>query len=155
MRVPLTVGDFLKRAGMVYPDRPALVDEPGMPGSLGRITYGELHARARGMAIALEQMGIGPGERVAIVSPNSGRFLTSLFGVSGYGRVLVPVNFRLNSEEIAYILEHSGSRLLLVDPEQADALDGVPVKDRIVLDGVADAHLFAPRLTARCRPESR
>ena len=124
MRVPLTVGDFLDRAAFVYPDRLALVDEPGVAGSLGRITYAELEARARGMAVALEAMGIGPGERVAIVSPNSGRFLASFFGVSGYGRVLVPVNFRLNSEEIAYILEHSGSRLLLVDPEFADAALG-------------------------------
>ena len=144
MRVQLTVGDFIDRAGLVYPDRLAVVDEPGVAGSLGRITYGELQARARGMAVALDQMGIGPGERVAIVSPNSGRFLASFFGVSGYGRVLVPINYRLNSEEIAFILEHSGSRLLLVDPEQADILEGVPVKDRIVLDGVQDAELFAP-----------
>jgi fatty-acyl-CoA synthase len=144
MRVPLTVGDFLDRAGLVYPHRLAVVDEPGVEGSLGRITYEELEARARGMAIALEGMGVGPGERVALVSPNSGRFLASFFGVSGYGRVLVPINFRLNSEEIAFILEHSGSRLLLVDPELAGTLEGVPVKDRVVLDGVNDADLFAP-----------
>ncbi len=144
MRVPLTVGDFLDRAAFVHPERLAVVDEPDVAGSLGRITYAELEARARGMAIALEAMGIGPGERVAIVSPNSGRFLASFFGVSAYGRVLVPVNFRLNAEEIAYILEHSGSRLLLVDPEYADQLAGVPVAERIVLDGVADAELLGP-----------
>jgi len=44
-------------------------------------------------------LGISPGERVAIVSPNSGRFLVSFFGVSGFGRVLVPINFRLNTQE--------------------------------------------------------
>jgi acyl-CoA synthetase (AMP-forming)/AMP-acid ligase II len=144
MRVPLTVGDFIDRAAIVCPERLAVVDEPDVAGSLGRITYAELEARARGMAIALEAMGIGPGERVAIVSPNSGRFLASFFGVSAYGRVLVPVNFRLNAEEIAYILEHSGSRLLLVDPEYADELAGVPVAERIVLDGVADSELLGP-----------
>ena len=47
------------------------------------------------------------GERVAIVSPNASRFLISLFGVSAFGRALVPVNFRLNAEEIRYIFEHS------------------------------------------------
>jgi len=144
MRVPLTVGDFLDRAALVHPERIAVVDEPGVAGSLGRITYSELEARARGMAIAIEAMGIAPGERVAIVSPNSGRFLAAFFGVSAYGRVLVPVNFRLNSEEIGYILEHSGTRLLLVDPEYADQLAGLPVAERIVLDGVADAELLGP-----------
>ena len=54
---------------------------------------------------------------MAIVSPNAARFLVSLFGVSVFGRVLVPVNFRLNAEEIRYIIEHSGSTVLLVDPE--------------------------------------
>jgi acyl-CoA synthetase (AMP-forming)/AMP-acid ligase II len=144
MLVPLTVSDFIDRAGFVYPDRLALVDEPGIAGSLGRITYGELHARVKGMAIALDGMGVGPGERVAIVSPNSGRFLTSYFGVSAYGRVLVPINFRLNAEEIGYILEHSGARVLLIDPEIAGSLPSLPVKDQILLDGVADAELFAP-----------
>ncbi|MFZ0666694.1 MAG: AMP-binding protein [Acidimicrobiales bacterium] len=156
MRVPLTIGGFLERAGTVYPERLALVDEPSVAGTLGRITYEELHARARGMAVTLDAMGIGPGERVAIVSPNSGRFLTSYFGVSGFGRVLVPVNYRLNAEEIAFIIEHSGSRLLLVDPELADALSGIPVKDRVVLDGVADAELFAPaESSAKSSPEIR
>ena len=80
----------------------------------------DVRTRARGMALALDAMGVGPGERVAIVSPNSGRFLVSFFGVSGFGRVLVPVNYRLNAEEVGYIVEHSGASVLLVDPE----LDG-------------------------------
>src|SRR5947209_1172736 len=58
MKVPMTVGDFLDRAVTVFPDREALVDEPGTPGALGRITYRELGARARGMAIALDRMGV-------------------------------------------------------------------------------------------------
>jgi len=144
MRVPLTIGDFLERAALVHGDRVALVDEPGVPGNLGSITYRELHARARGMAIALDQMGVGPGERVAIVSPNSGRFLTSFFGVSGFGRVLVPVNYRLIADEVAYIVEHSGSSVLLYDPELTETLAGVPARHRIALDGEADAGLFAP-----------
>ena len=144
MRVPLTVGDFLERAALVHGDRVALVDEPGVAGSLGSVTYGELHDRARGMALALDAMGVGHGERVAIVSPNSGRFLTSFFGTSAYGRVLVPINFRLNAEEVGYIVEHSGASVLLVDPELDADLTGVDAKARLVLDGTADAELFAP-----------
>ena len=85
-------------------------------GSLGAITYAELEARARGMARHFDDLGVAQGERVAIVSPNSARFLTSFFGVSGYGRVLVPINFRLSPTEIAYIVEHSGASVLLVRP---------------------------------------
>src|SRR2546421_8071964 len=142
MKVPLTVGDFLDRAVTVYPDREALVDEPGTPGSLGRITYRELGARGRGMAIALDRMGIGQGERVAIVSANAARFVVSFFGVSGYGRIIVPINFRLTADEVGYIVGHSGATVLLVDPELDEQLAGVQAKERIVLDGTQDAELF-------------
>jgi acyl-CoA synthetase (AMP-forming)/AMP-acid ligase II len=95
------------------------------------------------MAVALEELGVGPGERVAIVSPNCARFVVSYFGTSGYGRILVPVNFRLNRDEVQYIVEHSGATVLLVDPEVDDALSGVAAKERILLDGRQDVALFA------------
>jgi fatty-acyl-CoA synthase len=143
MQVPLTIGDFLDRAVTVYGDRTAIVDEPGTPGSLGAITYNELGARARGMALALEEMGVGHGERVAIVSPNASRFMISYFGVSAYGRVLVPVNYRLNREEVQYIIDHSGASVVLIDPEVDATLGAVSAKERILLDGVADGEMFA------------
>jgi acyl-CoA synthetase (AMP-forming)/AMP-acid ligase II len=143
MRVPLTVGDFLHRGALVYGDRTAVVDEPGRPGSFGSITYRQLDARARGMAIALDEMGVEHGERVAIVSPNAARFLIAYFGVSAFGRVLVPVNYRLNTEEVQFIVEHSGASVLLVDPEIDEALGGVTAKERFLLDGSQDAALFA------------
>jgi acyl-CoA synthetase (AMP-forming)/AMP-acid ligase II len=142
MRVPLMVSDFLERAALVHGDRRAVVDEPGVEGSLGTLSYGELYDRARGMALALDAMGVGAGERVAIVSPNSARFLIAFFGVSGFGRVLVPVNFRLNAEEVGYIVDHSGAQVLLVDPELDSQLAGIDAKHRFVLDGVQDAELF-------------
>ena len=144
MKVALTVGDFLERAALVYRDRVAVADEPGVPGAFGSMTYGEMHDRARGMAVALDAMGVAHGERVALVSPNSARFLVSYFGVSGFGRVLVPINFRLNADEVSYIVEHSGASVLLVDPELDEPLAAVQAKQRIVLDGRADAELFAP-----------
>src|SRR5688572_19730723 len=101
MLVPLTLGDFLYRAELVYGDRVGVVDEPDPPGGgLGRITYAELAAMTRSLAAALDELGVAAGARVAIVSPNSARFLVSLFGVSAYGRVLVPANFRLNADEL-------------------------------------------------------
>ena len=144
MLVPLGIGDFLDRAALVYGDREAVVDEPGVPGSWGRTTYAELQRRAWGMARGLTSMGVGLGERVAIVSPNASRFLASYWGVSAYGRILVPVNYRLNAEEVKYIVAHSGSTVVLVDPEFDGPMAGVEAKHRIVLDGVQDADLWAP-----------
>jgi acyl-CoA synthetase (AMP-forming)/AMP-acid ligase II len=144
MRVALTVADFLHRAAQVYGHRTAVVDEPGTAGSWGTLTYDELAARATGMALALDELGIEHGERVAIVSPNSGRFLASFFGVSGYGRILVPINFRLTREEIAYVVEHSGASVLLYDPDLTDEVDTIKVAHKFRLDGADDAALFAP-----------
>ncbi|HXD97104.1 MAG TPA: AMP-binding protein [Candidatus Acidoferrum sp.] len=153
MIVPLTLGDFLERAEHVYGDRLAVVDEPNPPGGgLGRFTYAQFGAMARSLAGALDDLGVGQNERVAIVSPNAARFLVSLFGVSAYGRILVPVNFRLNAEEIRYILEHSGSSVLLVDPELDEPLRSIPVKHRVVLGTASDPQLF---LRADAQPRLR
>ena len=148
MRVALTGADFLDRAALVYGHRTAVVDEPGVPGSFGTLTYAELADRARGMARAFEELGVEQGERVAIVSPNSGRFLTAFFGVSGYGRILVPINFRLTTGEIAYVVEHSGTSALLYDPDLADEVASIKVPHKIRLDGEEDAALFAPAAAA-------
>src|SRR5437588_674581 len=143
MRVPLTIGDFLHRAALVYPERIGIVDEPDTPGgSWGSLTYREVHERARAQAAGLGALGVGRGERVAIVSPNAARFFTSFFGVSGFGRVLVPINFRLQPAEVSYIVEHSGASVLLVDPELDESLATVDAKHRFVLGTASDAELF-------------
>jgi acyl-CoA synthetase (AMP-forming)/AMP-acid ligase II len=142
MRVPLSIGDFLDRAAL-HGERVALVDEAEGPASLGEVTYGGLWRRAAGMARELDRMGIRPGERVAIVSPNSARMVVALFGVSAFGRVLVPVNFRLNADEAGYIVGHSGARVVLIDPELDESLAPVTAEHRIVLDGEEDAALMA------------
>lgn len=142
MQIPLSVMDFLDRAELVYGDRVGIVDEPVQPAeSWGELSYRRVAELARAQAAGLDRLGVGPGERVAVVSHNSARLLTSLFGVSGHGRVLVPVNFRLKAEEVAYIVEQSGASVLLVDPELADALDGVAAKHKFVLGADSDALL--------------
>ncbi len=143
MKVPLTVNDFIDRAELLYPDRIGIVDEPGQPAeSWGSLTYREVAERARAMAAGLDDLGIGIGERVAIVSHNSARLITALFGVSGSGRILVPINFRLVGEEVRYIVEHSGARLLLVDPELDDAMGDVKCEHRHVIGHEADEALL-------------
>ncbi|GAW51622.1 MULTISPECIES: AMP-binding protein [unclassified Nocardioides] len=134
MIVPFSVSDFIDRAVQVYGDRIGVVDEPDQPApSLGEMTYAEIGARARRQAAKLDALGLEVGDRVAIVSHNSARLLTSFFGVSGYGRVLVPVNFRLRPDEIQYIVQHSGARVLLIDPELEESLQGVEAEFKYVL----------------------
>jgi fatty-acyl-CoA synthase len=120
-----------------------VIDEPDQPApSLGELRYAELAALAERQAAQLDSLGVERGDRVAVVSHNSARLLTSFFGVAGYGRVLVPVNFRLRPDEVRYIVEHSGARVLYVDPELDDALKDVGAEHRFVLGD--DEHLFAP-----------
>ncbi|MEL0075075.1 MAG: AMP-binding protein, partial [Ilumatobacter sp.] len=143
MKVPMTVNDFIRRAELVYPDRVAVVDEPDQPAaSWGSIDYAEMALRARAIAAVLDAHGIGVGERVAMGSHNSARLLTALFGVSGSGRILVPVNFRLVAEEVSYIVEHSGARILLVDPELEDALSSVECEMKWTIGAETDAELM-------------
>ncbi len=154
MQVPLSVIDFLDRAVTVYGERIAVVDEPDQPApSWGSVTFTELAARARTQATALDELGIGPGERVAMVSQNSARLLTSFFGVSGHGRILVPINFRLSPHEVGYIVEHCGASALIIDPELEEQLAGVECKHRFVIGAEADAQLWSTDATSNAQPK--
>jgi fatty-acyl-CoA synthase len=131
MRVPLTTRDFLDRAELIYGDRVGIVDEPSQPApSLGDVTYREVARRGRAMQAALDELGIGEGERVAVVSHNAGRLLEMLLAVPSSGRVLVPVNFRLSPDEVEYIVGHSGAKALFVDPELETSLKRVQAEHR-------------------------
>ncbi|NUR08453.1 MAG: AMP-binding protein [Nocardioidaceae bacterium] len=142
MYYPLTVRDFLDRAETVYPDRVGVVDEPDQPApSLGSLTYREIAANARAQAAKLDALGVPVGGRVAVVSQNSARLLTSFFGVSGWGRVLVPVNFRLSLPEIEYIVGHSGAEVVYADPALKDKLDALDVPHKLVLGEDDDLYL--------------
>ncbi|MDC0718356.1 AMP-binding protein [Nannocystis bainbridge] len=155
MLVPLTILDFMRRAEQVYGERVAVFDEPMQPAApLAPLTYGRLAALARAQAAGLDTLGVGFGERVAIVSHNAARMLVAFFGVAAHGRALVPINFRLSPAEIAYIVAHSGASMLLVDPELDASLAEVSCARRFVLGAESDAlllrHDVAP---ARWQPD--
>ena len=141
MIVPFSAADFLDRALAVYADRVGIVDEPDQPAaSLGEVTYARMGELARAQAAKLDQLGIGVGDRVAYVSHNSARLCTAFFGVAAYGRVLVPINFRLSPDEISYIVEHSGARVLYVDPELRESLAGVACEHTFVIGDDEDMY---------------
>jgi len=119
MEVPLLVDDFLRRAAELYPGKTAVVD-----GAL-RLTYAELRARVNQLSHALLRLGVRPGDRVCILSPNSHYFLESFYGTSQIGAILVPLNYRLVPADHEYILNHAGVSVALVDAAYAKTLDEI------------------------------
>lgn len=143
MRVPLTVVDFLARGEMAFARSVAVVDESIQPAPpVETSTYQQLGQRVRAWQAGLDALGVGEGERVAVVSHNSARLLELLHAVPASGRICVPVNFRLRADEVNYIVSHSGSSVLLVDPELDEALKTVTAPHRFVLGGETDEQLM-------------
>ena len=124
-RTELNPVDFLRRASYVYPDKIGVVD------GLRRYSYRQLAERSWRLANALRAAGLNKGDRVATLLFNSGPMLEAHFGVPAAGGILVAINHRLASPEVGYILEHSGTRFLLIDAE----LDGLIAP--LALAGVA------------------
>ncbi len=142
MIVPFSAADFLDRALAVYAERVGIVDEPDQPAaSLGEVSYARVGELARAQAAKLDALGIEVGDRVAYLSHNSARLYSAFFGVCGYGRVLVPINFRLSVEEVKYIVKHSGARVLYVDPELEDAMKEVECEHVFVIGNDEDMYL--------------
>src|SRR5881227_3765274 len=141
MKVPLLVNDFLGRAETVFGDRVGVIDEPTADDNLGSLTYGEVARRVRALQAGLDELGVDPGERVAVVSPNAARLLELFYAVPSSGRVLVPINFRLRPEEVEYIVDHSGATVLLVDPT-LDELATITAKHRFALGANSDEALL-------------
>ena len=146
MKVPFSTSDFLDRGALCYGSRIGVVDEPGdaQDGGLGSVTYRDVAARAQAVAAGLDALGVGQGERVAVVAHNSARLFELFHAVCNSGRVLVPVNFRLAPAEVSYIVEHSGASVLLVDPEVDEHLAGVTARHRFVLGKESDDAVLRP-----------
>jgi fatty-acyl-CoA synthase len=116
MKSVLTPLDFLARSAWVYRDRIAVVDGER------RFTYAELNERVHRQASALRALGVVPGDRVAVLAPNTVPALEAHFGVPMAGAVLVMLNTRLQAGELAWILDHSEARVVIADPQLAPGL---------------------------------
>ena len=132
---PLTPLAFLERSAAVFPDALAVVDGER------RLTWAELRERSRRLAVALQRAGIEKNDRVAFLALNTTELLEAHTGVPAAGAVLVAMNTRLAAEEIAYILDHSGARILVVDPSLAHLADGAAVERVIVIGDEYEAFL--------------
>ena len=119
METPLTPLEFGRRARKLYGDREGVVD-----GDL-RLTYEEFFARCDRWSSALQAMGVGKGDRVAYIAPNTHEQLESFYSVPQIGATLVPINYRLTADDFVYITNHSGASVLCVHPDYVAAVDGV------------------------------
>jgi fatty-acyl-CoA synthase len=108
---PLTPLSFLARAAQVFPRKVAVVHGET------RYTYAQFYARCLRFASALAQCGIKPGETVAVMAPNVPALLEAHYAVPMAGAVLNPLNYRLDAQSIAFILEHGEAKLLIADRE--------------------------------------
>jgi fatty-acyl-CoA synthase len=110
-RTELTPVSFLARSAYVFPDKAAVVHGGR------RYTYRQLAERVNRLASALRMVGLQKHDRVAFICPNIPPMLEAHYGVPAAGGILVAINTRLSSDEIGYILQHSGSKFLFVDAE--------------------------------------
>jgi fatty-acyl-CoA synthase len=110
-RTELTPVSFLRRSAYVFPDKTAVVHGER------RYSYRQFEERANRLANGLRALGLRHLDRVAAILPNIPAMLDIHFGVPAAGLVIVPINTRLSSDEIGYILKHSGARVLFVDQE--------------------------------------
>ncbi len=118
---PLTPLSLLERTLRVFPDKTAVVYQDR------RWTWSEFAGDVGRFAGGLERAGVGPGERVACLVPNVPVALAAHFAVLRAGGVLVAINTRLHASDVAYILNHSAAKVVLVDPELAPlVLDALP-----------------------------
>jgi fatty-acyl-CoA synthase len=104
-----SVGDLLRRTALRYPDKLAVV------GGEHRMTYAEFDASVNRCARALANRGLGKGDRLALLSHNCWQYAVLTFATSRLGVVLVPVNFMLGADEIAYIVTHSEAAGLVTE----------------------------------------
>ena len=147
MEIPLSPLEFARRARRVYATREAVVDGDA------RLTYEQFLERCDRWSAALQALGVRPGDRVVYIAPNTRAQLESFYAVPQIAAVLVPVNFRLTADDFAYIINHSGARVVCVHQDYLDAVDGLralipQVAHFVTLEGTRPGWLDYERLVS-------
>ncbi len=118
-RTSLTPLSFLERSARVYAEKTAVIYNEK------RYSYRELSERVNRLASALKNNGLQAGDRVAFLCPNIPAMLEAHYGILQVGAILVPLNIRLSSTEIKYLLNHSGAKFLFVDTEFSSVIEPI------------------------------
>jgi fatty-acyl-CoA synthase len=151
-----TIGDIPRRSARRYPDKVAIVDGPVT------LTFAEFDEMVDHAAAALHDNGFRPGDRIALLSHNCWQYAVLAFATARAAVVLVPINFMLTAEEIAYILAHSRATGFIVEDELVTVAEramhhGGAVTTRVMLHGNGHTappgwHGFAQWLATTTRP---
>jgi len=159
MKTPLTPLEFARRARKLYPEREGVVD-----GEL-RLTYAQFFDRVDRWSSGLQRLGIRQGDRVAYLAPNTHAQLESFYAVPQIGAVLVPLNYRLTADDFAYLINHSGARIVCAHGDYLEAIEGIRsqlpgVEHFVALEGTHAGWLDYETLLAEsandfARPEIR
>jgi fatty-acyl-CoA synthase len=153
MELALSPMEFARRARRLYTDRLAVVDEDL------RLSYAEFFDRCDRWSHALQDLGVTYGDRVAYIAPNTHAQLESFYAVPQIGAVLVPINYRLTADDFAYIIGHSGAKVVCAHADYLDAVDSIRgelpnVEHFVALEGGArDGWLDYESLVSSATPE--
>jgi len=124
MKQEMRTLDFLDRAVDLYSDVTGIVAHDGT-----KYTYAEVNDRVNQLAGALAERGVGEGDRVALLSPNTHYFIETLYATNKLGAVFVPLNYRLEPGTFEYILDDCAANLVVADYEFAHKLE--PIRDSV------------------------
>ncbi len=151
METPLSPLEFMRRARRLYGGREGVVD------GAGRYTYAQFFERCDRWSAALQALGVVQGDRVAYIAPNTHAQLESFCAVPQIGAVLVPINFRLATEEFQYLIQHSGATVVCADADYLAAVDSIRpavtgVRHFVALRGAREGWLDYEALVAATAP---
>ena len=119
METPLTPLEFARRARKVYPEQIAVIDGES------RWSYAQFLDRCDRWSAVLQRLGVGAGDRVAYLAPNTHAQLESFYSVPQLGAVLVPLNFRLTADDFLYLINHSGARVVCAHRDYLEAINNI------------------------------
>jgi fatty-acyl-CoA synthase len=132
---PLTVDKILDHAKNWHPNREVVTRS--VEGPIERTTYGAIHGRAKRVSNALKAWGVQPGDRIATLAWNTGDHIEAWYGIMGIGAVCHTLNPRLFPEQLVYIINHAGDRIIFVDLTFVPLLDAIlphcPSVERVVI----------------------
>jgi acyl-CoA synthetase (AMP-forming)/AMP-acid ligase II len=140
VNVSLTPLEFARRARRIYPDREAVVDGPK------RFSYAQFLERCDRWSRALQQLGVGAGDRVVVIAPNSHGMLEQFYAVPQLGAIVVPLNYRLTGADFRYMIEHCTPTVVCVHADFIDTIEAMRaeltgVRHFVALTGAASGWL--------------
>jgi fatty-acyl-CoA synthase len=152
MEIPLTPLEFARRARRLYPSREAVIDGER------RLTYEQFFDRCDRWSSALQALGVKQGDRIVYIAPNTHAQLESFYAVPQTGAVLVPVNYRLTPDDFAFIINHSGARVVCADADYLGAVDSIRgelkrVEHFVALEGSGTGWIEYERMVNAASPD--